>query len=223
MLFQPHVVDVGRHVELRFRRVFPVSWETGLKESYQQALEKYQKQIELEKELWQTMQEASVLKNRVDILGWFRLNLSELQKAIASGDLSGASEFISKLREEIERREAEERELLRQKESQFGRSVSYSTGSTGYAYVSQPTIQTQTQKQAQTEVKPAYTTATGGKVCEVKVGGQTTGYYAVNPQGQGISTRDLGYAVQWASQPSKPTQPTTLFGGAQNFYNPFRS
>lgn len=224
MVFQPHVVDVGRHVELRMRRVFPVSWEAGLRESYQKALEKYQQQVELERQLWQTMTEASVLRNRIDILNWLRLNLDELTKALSAGDVAGASSLIEQLKAEVERRKAKEEALYQERASKLPEQPKTYTVGSSIIYTPSSTATT-TQQTTTTTSQPvyrygqAYVTEKGGVIREVVVENKVTGYEAVNPQGQGISTAYWSEAVKWANQ--TPTQPASLFGG-NRFYNPFR-
>ncbi|MCS7106068.1 MAG: hypothetical protein NZ942_02010, partial [Candidatus Aenigmarchaeota archaeon] len=114
-MFQPHHIDVERHLEMRFRRVFPVSWEAGLKQSYQEALKKYQEQVELEKELWALQTEASVLSQRVNIFDIMKKNFGTLEEALERGDYEAARQLVSSIRAEIEERLSEEEPLLQRK------------------------------------------------------------------------------------------------------------
>jgi len=236
MLFQKPEVDVERHVEMRVRRVFPVSLEGSIKAGYEEALKKLKEATELERQAYQLTTERAILEHRLSIWDWLGKNFDQLSQALTSGSYENAKSLIEQIRQEAQRRLQEEQQLLKQVQS--GQSVANVLGtptfSGGGSYVaSQPTqpsgssqdlikqrdellrqLEQQSKQTGQTYVVPA------------KSFGATGGYYIVTPQG--------GYS---SSVPNPPTQTTynPLFSSASpanvpafnpfqqsGFYNPFR-
>jgi hypothetical protein len=236
MLFQKPEVDVERHAEMRMRRVFPISLESSIKASYEDALKKLKEATELEKQAYQLTTERAILEHRLSIWDWLGKNFNQLTQALTSGNFENAKSLIEQIQQEAQRRYQEEQQLLKQ--VQFGQSVSTSiktpvfTGSSGGgSYVSsQPTqpsgssqdlIKQRDELLRQLEQQSKQTNQT--YVVSAKSFGATGGYYIVTPQG--------GYS---SLTPSPPTQTTykPLFSPANvpafnpfqqsGFYNPFR-
>jgi len=238
MLFQKPDVDVERHVEMRVRRVFPISLESSIKAGYEEALKKLKEATELEKQAYQLTTERAILEHRLSIWDWLGKNFDQLTQSLTSGNLENAKNLIEQIQQEAQRRYQEEQQLLKQVQS--GQSVANVLGAptiVGESYVSsrgyvasQPTqpsgssqdlikqrdellrqLEQQSKQTGQTYAVPA------------KTFGATGGYYVVTPQG--------GYSSLVPAPPA-PTTYKTLFSPASvpafnpfqqsGFYNPFR-
>ena len=113
MMFKPHEIDVERHMEMRIRRVFPVSLEESLKQSYEEALKKLRDATELEKQAYQLTMEKAILEHRLSIWDWLGKNLGELSNSLTSGNYESAKSLIQAVQDEIKRRWREEQYLLK--------------------------------------------------------------------------------------------------------------
>jgi len=240
MLFQKPEVDVERHVEMRMRRIFPVSLEGSIKESYEEALKKLREATELERQAYQLTMERAVLEHRLSIWDWLGKNFEQLSRALTSGSYEDAKSLIEQIRQEAQRRLQEEQQLLKQVQS--GQSVSasiktpvFAGSSGGGSSQTQPSGSSQTQPSGssqdlikqrdellrQLEQQSKQTGQT--YIVPAKSFGATGGYYIITPQG--------GYS---SLVPYPPTQTTykPLFSPANvptfnpfqqsGFYNPFR-
>jgi hypothetical protein len=234
MLFQKPEVDVERHIEMRVRRVFPISLESSIKASYEEALKKLREATELERQAYQLTMERAILEHRLSIWDWLGKNFDQLTKALTSGNFENAKSLIEQIQQEAQRRYQEEQQLLKQVQS--GQSVATSiktpvfTGSSGGSYVSSQPTQSSRSSQAQPsgssqdlikqrdellrqlEQQSKQTGQT--YVVPAKSFGATGGYYIVTPQG--------GYS---SLTPNPPTQTTykPLFSPANvPAFNPFQ-
>jgi hypothetical protein len=130
MLFKPPEVDVGRHIEMRIRRVFPISLESALKQSYEEALRRLREATELEKQAYQLTMEKAILEHRLSIWDWLGKNLGELSEALTTGNYESAKSLIQAIQEEAKRRSREEQYLLSKVQS--GKSVSSQIGTPSF-------------------------------------------------------------------------------------------
>ena len=145
MKFKPPEIDIERHVEMRVRRVFPISLESQLRQSYEEALRRLKEATELERQAYQLTMERAILEHRLSIWDWLGRNLGELSNALTTGNYESAKSLIQAIQEEAKRRLREEQYLLSKVKS--GESVSDRVGipnfgqirSSGGGISSQPT------------------------------------------------------------------------------------
>jgi len=126
MKFKPPEIDVERHLEMRIRRVFPISLESQLRQSYEEALRRLKEATELEKQAYQLTMERAILEHRLSIWDWLGRNLGELSNALMSGNYESAKSLIQAIQEEARRRWQEEQYLLSKVRS--GESISDKIG-----------------------------------------------------------------------------------------------
>ena len=249
MQFKPPEIDVERHMEMRIRRVFPISLEASLRQNYEEALRKLREATELEKQAYQLTMERAILEQRLSIWDWLGKNMNELSKALTEGNYENAKSLIEAIQEEAKRRWREEQYLLTKVQSgesistqigapTFTRTASSSGG--GAVITSQPTQPSSSVSRVTQSEGSKNLTSTRNEVLskletQAKQTGQTYvvsakdfgasgGYYVVTPQG-GYST-----AFPPATQGFSSYQP--LFSPARvpafnpfqqsGFYNPFR-
>ena len=250
MLFQKPVVDVERHVEMRYRRVFPISLEGSIKASYEEALKKLKEATELERQSYQLTMEKSILENRMSIWDWLGKNFSSLSVALTSGDYENAKILVEEIQKEILKRYQDERDLLNKVNAgqsvlsnvptvQIVQTTSY-TGSSPTFMIRTPSTSPSTQQVlTSTSQSPENTIL---KELESKAKQTGTTYVAMNPQGGylvitpqgGYSTTTPEKLIQQLQVPQQTPQKsyTSLFSPASypafnpfqqsGFYNPFR-
>jgi len=149
---------------MRYRRVFPISLEGSIRASYEEALKKLREATELEKQAYQLIMEKNVLEGRLSIWDWLGKNLAVLSESLISGNYEEAKSLVQFIMQEIQRKYAEEQELLQKVQS--GKSVisSISTPSTVIVYVktSSRGSSSQTSESQQTSSGESQQTSSGG-------------------------------------------------------------
>jgi len=239
MLFQKPEVDVERHIEMRVRRVFPISLESSIRAGYEEALKKLKEATELEKQAYQLTTERAILEHRLSIWDWLGRNFDQLTQSLTSGNLENAKNLIEQIQQEAQRRYQEEQQLLKQVQS--GQSVAnvLRAPTFGESYVSsrvasqpaQPSGSSQDLIKQRDEILrllEQQSKLTGQTyVVSAKEFGATGGYYVITPQG-GVSTASPEKSLNQPYQPlfSSPSSPANVpaFNPFQQsgFYNPFR-
>ena len=250
MLFKPHEVDIERHVEMRVRRVFPISLESQLRQSYEEALRRLREATELEKQAYQLTMERAILEHRLSIWDWLGRNLGELSNALMSGNYESAKSLIQAIQEEARRRWQEEQYLLSKVKSgesvsnkigvpSFTRTIpSSSSSSGGIVITSQPTqpsgsLQTQPSGSTQNPIEQRnellrqlelQSRQTGQTyVVSAKDYGATWGYYVVTPQGGYSTTIPTTQGFSTYKPLFSPANVPAFNPFQQSgFYNPFR-
>lgn len=216
-LFAKPEIDVERHIELRMRRVFPVSWEAGLHQRYQEALKEYQAQQEFLKEFFDLQARANVLGNRVDIFSWLKRNLTTIEEAVEKGEYTVTRDLLRELRALVESEESKS-----QKELESVISTAKSKGieisiSSVPSPPPQPTQQPVVKEKPETYIVPT----SGNKYYYYP----STGTLVDPQRGLAYST---AYPEKMVVQLEKPvTQPSTVFGGQKTYVfgsnvNPFQ-
>ena len=241
MLFQKPVIDVGKHIEMRYRRVFPISLEGSIRARYEEALKKLREATELERQAYQLTMERNILESRLTVWDWLGKNLAVLSESLTSGNYEQAKSLIQAIIQEAQRKYAEEQKLLQ--EVQSGKPVlssgaSVSTPSIVYIQPQQKTTQkttsvSQTQQTQQTQNQQTQS--------------QQVQQTQTQPPWQGVikttPTVQTPWYLTYPSVTAPPTQFSTsytpIFGGTQTasspanypafnpfqqsgFYNPFR-
>jgi len=230
MMFKKPEIDVERHIEMRVRRVFPISLEGALKAKYEEALKRLKEAVELERQAWQLATEKSILESRLGIWNWLGTSLDVLAKALTEGSYQDALSVIDQIRNEVLKRYQEEQQLLERVNkgervlSTYSSSSSYApikvytstTTSTTTTSTTQPTstttnilstLEAQARKTGETYVVPASTVSPGAQ-----------GYYVITPQG-GYSTKDYPTTTKLSSPSYIPAFNPFQQSG---FYNPYR-
>jgi len=248
MKFKPPEIDIERHVEMRVRRVFPISLESQLRQSYEEALRRLKEATELERQAYQLTMERAILEHRLSIWDWLGRNLGELSNALTTGNYESAKSLIQAIQEEARRRWQEEQNLLNKVRS--GESISDKIGvpsftrtipsssSGGIVITSQPTqpsgsLQTQPSGSTQNPIEQRdellrrlelQSRQTGQTyVVPAKDYGATGGYYVITPQGgySSITPTTQGFSTY---KPLFSPANVPAFNPFQQsgFYNPFR-
>lgn len=241
--FQKPVIDIEKHIEIRRRRLFPISWELEIGKSYEEKLMQFAKQVEAERKYWEAVAEINVLANRTSLFNYFRSILSEIFSDLQRGEYEIASSKLSSLLQEIERKEQEERALLETKASRSNISapiISTPSISIPQTTISPPSTTTTTTSTATTTSQATTTTSqptTTSRITEtrttiysdsygrriVEVRGQYGTYYeAYHPRYGGVSTLSLRDAYNWIGVSYNPFG--SAFGGSSLLptFNPFR-
>jgi len=246
MKFKPPEIDVERHVEMRIRRVFPISLESQLRQSYEEALRKLKEATELEKQAYQLTMEKAILEHRLSIWDWLGRNLGELSNALTSGNYESAKSLIQAIQEEAKKRWREEQYLLSKVKS--GESVSDRVGIPNFGQIrssgggtvitSQPTqpsgsLQTQPSGSTQNPIEQRnellrrlelQSRQTGQTyVVSAKDYGATGGYYVITPQGGYSTTTPTTQGFSTYKPLFSPANVPAFNPFQQSgFYNPFR-
>jgi len=236
MLFKKPEIDIEKHIEMRVRRVFPISLEGALRASYEEAIRKLREATELERQAWQLATEKSILESRLGIWNWLGASLDTLARALTEGSYEDAKTIIEQIRSEVLRRHQEEQQLLER--INRGESVLPTYSSSSPSPIRVYTTTSTTSSTTQSTSTPSTTTTRdlfSELESQAKKTGETyvvpassvtpgaSGYYVITPQG-GYSTPFPPTTTTTTTKPSQPSYIPAFNPFQQSgFYNPYRT
>lgn len=240
--FKEPEINIEQHIEIRKRRLFPISFEMELQKSFQERLDLFAKQIEAERKYWEAYSQIQALTNRIVLFDTFKQILNDVFHQLKAGNIKEASTTLENLLKELDKQELIERQMLTEKSTKSNISapvpeyrpvsiVYTSTSSTSTSSTSSipsytpatstttssttrttTTSQTPTTQQPKREEYIIYRSTNGGYVKEIREGNNVY-WEAYNPYYGGITAISREAAINWANQ--------SLFSVPSTKFNPF--